>query len=77
MLVTIIDTILRLNTVYYVDGKAINDRWKIFELKIEEALLFDIVALLSLVTNFGYELRSVLPAYFLQFKYVYEVINKS
>lgn len=34
ILLTIVDTLIRLNTVYYVDGKAINDRWKIFESKI-------------------------------------------
>ena len=77
ILLTILDMIVRLNTVYYEDGKAINDRWKIFELKIQDCVIFDLIAIFSLTINFGVVLRSVLPSYSLQFKYVYEVINKS
>lgn len=69
--------IVRLNTVYYEDGKAINDRWKIFELKIQDCIIFDVITIFSLTVNFGVVLRSILPSYSLQFKYVYEVINKS
>ncbi|CAD8147432.1 unnamed protein product [Paramecium pentaurelia] len=77
ILLTILDMIVRLNTVYYEDGKAINDRWKIFELKIQDCIIFDVIAIFSLTVNFGVVLRSILPSYSLQFKYVYEVINKS